>query len=383
MKNIALLGASGSIGKQTIDILNNNRDKYQLVTFSVGKNIDYAIELINLFPSVTTVCVQNSVDQIKLQKQFSNLKIVSQESGLIEIATVTEIDIVINALVGFIGLIPTIKAIESKKDMGLANKETLVCAGHIIMPLALEKGINLYPIDSEHSAIFQVMQGIDKDNLDKIILTASGGSFREKTREQLKGVTVSDALNHPNWSMGQKITIDSATMFNKGLEVIEAHHLFNIDYQKIDVLIHHESIIHSMIQLKDYSIFAQLGTPDMRLPIQFALSYPDHQPIVNSQELNLAKIAQLNFKEIDYQRYPAVKLAYMAGIAGGSMPTVLNSANEVAVELFLNQKITFLEIEQIVEKEMDNHQIIDAPTIKQIIEVDKMIRNNLNNKFNN
>lgn len=381
MKNIAIIGASGSIGVQTIDILKNNRDKYKLVSFAVGSNVEYANEILELFPEVELVSVANELDMDKVNKR-DGLTVCFGDSGLENVCILEKVDMVVTAVVGFVGLAPTVSAIKASKDIALANKETLVTAGHIIMPLAKKHNVSIYPVDSEHSAIFQALQAIERKDLSKLIITASGGSFRDKSRMELKNVSVEDALNHPNWSMGAKITIDSATMFNKGLEVIEAHHLFDIDYEDIEVVIHHQSIVHSMIETNDFSVLAQLGTPDMRLPINYALDYPNHTKIENSEPLNLSKIGKLEFIEPDLKRYPALKLAIEAGKTGGSMPTVLNAANEIAVDLFLNKKIEFLEIEQIVEKAMDSHQVIDNPTLKQIFEVDAQVRNEILGEFN-
>ncbi|WOO87368.1 1-deoxy-D-xylulose-5-phosphate reductoisomerase [Mollicutes bacterium LVI A0039] len=381
MKNVSIIGTSGSIGTQTIDVLLNNRDKYQLVAFAVGANVDYANEVLQQFPEVEVVSVANEQDIPKI-KARDGLSVLHGDAGLEQVCTLASVDVVVTAIVGFVGLRPTVSAIKAGKDIALANKETLVTAGHIIMPLAREYGVSILPVDSEHSAIYQVLQGIEAEDLSKLIITASGGSFRNKTRAELEDVTVSDALNHPNWSMGAKITIDSATMFNKGLEVIEAHHLYDVSYDDIEVVIHYESIIHSMIETKDYSVLAQLGTPDMRLPISYALSFPNHDPIANSERLNLTKIGKLHFIEPDLERYPALKLAIDAGRTGGSMPTVMNAANEVAVDLFLNGKIKFLDIETIVETAMNNHQLIANPTLEQIFAVDSQVRSSILGGFN-
>lgn len=381
MKNISIIGTSGSIGTQTIDILENNRDKYNLLAFAVGSNIDYANEVLVKFPEVKLVSVANADDVMKVNPR-DGLTITSGDQGLIDVCTYNDVEIVVTAIVGFVGLRPTVEAIKAGKDIALANKETLVTAGHIIMPLAKEFNVNILPVDSEHSAIYQVMQGIEEEDLSKLIITASGGSFRNKTRDELKDVSVEDALNHPNWSMGAKITIDSATMFNKGLEVIEAHHLYNVDYDDIEVVVHYESIIHSMIETKDYSVLAQLGTPDMRLPISYALSYPNHRPIIDSERLSLTKIGKLHFIDPDFNRYPALKLVIDSGRIGGSMPTVMNAANEVAVELFLKGKIKFLQIEEMVEEAMSKHTVIDNPSLEQIFEVDNQVRISILGGFN-
>lgn len=373
MKNVSIIGTSGSIGTQTIDILENNRNKYQLLAFAVGSNINYANEVLAKFPEVEIVSVANQADVEKINKR-EGLQVMYGDEGLEQVCVHPNVEVVVTAIVGFVGLRPTVSAIKAGKDIALANKETLVTAGHLIMPLAREYGVSILPVDSEHSAIYQVLQGIEREDLSKLIITASGGSFRNKTRAELEDVTVADALNHPNWSMGAKITIDSATMFNKGLEVIEAHHLYDVDYDDIEVVVHYESIIHSMIETKDYSVLAQLGTPDMRLPISYALSYPNHDQIVNSERLNLTKIGKLHFIEPDLERYPALRLAIEAGRTGGSMPTVMNAANEVAVDLFLNQKIKFLEIEEIVANAMAAHTVIVNPTLEQVFAVDSQVR---------
>jgi 1-deoxy-D-xylulose-5-phosphate reductoisomerase len=277
-------------------------------------------------------------------------------------------------VIGSVGLNPTLQAIESGKTIAIANKETLVTAGHLVMETAKRNNVALLPVDSEHSAIFQCLQGEQEKTIERLILTASGGSFRDRTRKELEGVTVKEALNHPNWSMGAKITIDSATMMNKGLEVIEAHWLYDIPYEKIDVLLHKESIIHSMVEFQDTSIMAQLGTPDMRVPIQYALSYPDRLPLASSRRLNLAQIGKLHFQEMDTTRFRCMQFAYEAGKKGGTLPTVLNAANEVAVAAFLDEKITFLQIEDLIEKALSKHDVIQNPDLSIIQEVDKEAR---------
>ncbi len=377
MIKVGILGASGSIGVQSIDVLKNNKDKFELVAFSVGKNYEFANEILSEFNTIKLVCVQNEEDIDNIN--FNN--VVFGDSGLNDVAVYSDIDILITAVVGFVGLIPTVNAIKAKKNIALANKETLVTAGHIIMPLAKENNVKILPVDSEHSAIFQCLHK-EENEIDKLLITASGGSFRDKSRGELENVDVSQALNHPNWSMGKKITIDSATMFNKGLEIIEAHHLFGVDYDDIEVVIHKQSIIHSMVQFKDYSIIAQLGTADMRLPISYALSYPNRLKIVNSKPVNLFEIKKFDFCDVDLERYPAVGLSFRAGRTGGSLPTVLNAANEIAVDLFLNNKIDFLKIEQIVKDEMDQHIVIENPTLEQILKVDKDVRCNVLSKYN-
>ena len=272
---------------------------------------------------------------------------------------------------GSVGLYPTLQAIEAKKDIAIANKETLVTAGHLVIKAAKKAGVQLLPVDSEHSAIFQALQGEQEKNIERLIITASGGSFRDRTREQLVGVTVEEALNHPNWSMGAKITIDSASMMNKGLEVIEAHWLFDIPYDKIDVVLHRESVIHSMVEFHDSSVMAQLGTPDMRVPIQYALTFPDRLPLIGKKRLNLVEIGKLHFEEMNVTRYPCLQYAYEAGKIGGTMPTVLNAANEAAVASFLEGRISFLEIETLIEQALNRHQVIADPDLKTIREVDQ------------
>lgn len=374
MKNITVLGVTGSIGMQTVDVVKNHLDKFKIVAMSAGYNIKQVEEILEMI-DVEYVCVVQKKDAQYLQEKYPDLKVTYGQEGLIKIATLPQIDIVLNAIVGFAGLVPTIEAIKAKKDIALANKETLVVAGHIITKLVKENNVRLLPVDSEHSAIFQSLNGEKHQQIKRIILTASGGSFRDKSRDELIGVTVEEALNHPNWSMGAKITIDSATLFNKGLEVIEAKWLFDVSYDQIDVLIHPESIIHSMVEFVDTSVIGQLGNPDMRLPIQYALTYPDRDVLVNGESLDLAKIASLTFKKPDLDRFKALALAYQAGRTGGSMPCVLNGANEMANELFRNNKIEFLQIEELVEKALKAHQVISDPTLEQLVEVDSWARN--------
>lgn len=374
MKNITVLGVTGSIGMQTVDVVKNHLDKFKITAMSAGFNIDKVEEILEMI-DVEYICVVNKEDADYLQNKYPHKYIYHGTEGLVKIATLSEIDIVLNAIVGFAGLLPTIEAIKAKKDIALANKETLVVAGHIITKLVKENNVKLLPVDSEHSAIFQSLNGENRKQIKKIILTASGGSFRDKSREELVGVSVQEALNHPNWSMGAKITIDSATLFNKGLEVIEAKWLFDVTYDQIEVLIHPESIIHSMVEFVDTSIIGQLGNPDMRLPIQYALTYPDRDVLSGGESLDLAKIAALTFKKPDFKRFRALELAYQAGLEGGSKPCVLNGANEQANELFRNGKIEFLQIEELVEKALSCHQIIKEPTLQQLIDVDAWARN--------
>ena len=374
MKYISLLGATGSIGKQTVDIIMENKEKFTLVAMSVGKNIQFARKImVELSPEL--VSTKEKHDAEMLRTEFPHITFTYGDNGITEVAVYDKANVVVNGVMGSVGLQPTLNAIEAKKTIAIANKETLVTAGHLVMEAAKRQGVAILPVDSEHSAIFQALQGENEKNIERIILTASGGSFRNRTREELSNVTVEEALNHPNWSMGAKITIDSASMMNKGLEVIEAHWLFDLPYEKIDVLLHQESIIHSMVEFHDSSIIAQLGSPDMRVPIQYALTYPDRFPLPSAKRLNLAEIGTLHFKNMDLDRFRCLKLAYEAGKAGGSYPTVLNAANEAAVEAFLTGRITFLQIEDYVEKALNQHQMIVKPSLPEIEEIDRKTRN--------
>lgn len=373
MKKIILLGATGSIGTQTLDIIRSNQKKFKLVALSVGQNIKLAAKIINEFQP-ELVAVQRDHDCETLKRQFPHIKFVSGLAGLNEVAVYERGSILVNAVIGSVGLLPTLKAIEAKKTIAIANKETLVTAGHLVMDAARNNDVALIPVDSEHSAIFQALQGETNNEIERIILTASGGSFRNKTREQLQHVTVEETLQHPNWSMGAKITVDSATMVNKGLEVIEAHWLFDLPYEKIAVLLHRESIIHSLVEFTDSSVIAQLGSPDMRVPIQYALSYPERLPYQLGERLDLAKIGTLNFEEIDFERFRCLRFAYDAGKIGGTMPTIFNAANEVAVAAFLNKRISFLQIENLIEKALEKYSSIQNPSLETIQGVDKEVR---------
>jgi len=373
LKTISLLGATGSVGIQTIDIIREHCKEFQLAAFSVGKNIELARKLIIEFKPML-VSVQESSDCALLRAEFPNTKFTFGNEGLIEVAVFEKSDILVNAVLGSVGLHPTLQAIECGKVIAIANKETLVTAGHLVIEAAKRNNVPLLPVDSEHSAIFQALQGEMDKNIERLILTASGGSFRDRTRAELNDVTVEQALNHPNWSMGAKITIDSATMMNKGLEVIEAHWLFGVPFEKIDVLLHKESIIHSMVEFHDSSIIAQLGTPDMRVPIQYALTYPDRLPLRSANRLNLAEVGKLHFEEMDLKRFRCLDFAYHAGKEGGTMPTVLNAANEAAVAAFLQGKIRFLQIEDLIEQALNKHQVIENPSLALIEEVDKETR---------
>ena len=372
-KKISLLGATGSIGTQTLDIIQSNKEQFKLVSFSAGMNIGKVREITAQFrPEIVSVMQKEDADA--LQSEFPETRFLHGKEGLIAVAAQAGADMLVNAVIGSIGLEPTMKAIQEGITIAIANKETLVAAGDIVMGEAKKRNVAILPVDSEHSALFQSMNGENPKRVSRLILTASGGSFRDLTREQLKGVTVQQALAHPNWSMGNKLTIDSATMMNKGLEVIEAHHLFDMPYDKIDCLLHKESIIHSMIEFEDTSVMAQLGSPDMRVPIQYAMTYPDRIPMQNAKPLRLEEIGTLHFEQMDFKRFKALALAYEAGKEGGTMPTVMNAANEVAVQLFMKGRIPFLQIEEIVERMMDNHQSISSPNLEAILETDSITR---------
>jgi 1-deoxy-D-xylulose-5-phosphate reductoisomerase len=373
LKKISLLGATGSIGTQTLDVIKTHPTQFQLVAMSVGSNIELTRKIIIDFQP-ELVSVKEKQDAETLKAEFPSIKFVYGMDGIIEVAVFNKAEIVVNAVLGSVGLNPTLQAIECGKTIAIANKETLVTAGHLVMEAAKKHNVTLLPVDSEHSAIFQALRGESKKNIERLIITASGGSFRDRTRRELEGVTVKEALNHPNWSMGAKITIDSASMMNKGLEVIEAHWLFNIPYEQIDVLLHKESIIHSMIEFHDSSIIAQLGSPDMRVPIQYALTYPDRLPLPTSKRLNLAEVGKLHFQEMDLTRFRCLHFAIEAGKKGGTLPTVLNAANEVAVGAFLEGKISFLQIEDLIERALNSHQMIKDPSLSIIQDVDKETR---------
>ncbi len=370
MKNIAVLGSTGSIGTQTLEIVRAN-DDLNVVSLAAGSNIEMLEKQIREFkPQVVCVYNEKKAEELKIKVSDTDVKIVTGMDGLIETAVIKTADIVLTAVVGMIGIRPTIAAIKAGKDIALANKETLVTAGHIIIPLAKEYGIRILPVDSEHSAIFQSLQGNKKSQLSKILLTASGGPFRNTPKEDLKNVTVKDALKHPNWSMGRKITIDSATMVNKGLEVIEAKWLFDVDIDNIEVVVQPQSLIHSMVEYVDGGIMAQLGTPDMKLPIQYALFYPDRRTL-NGKRVNFFDIANITFFKPDRDKFKGFDLAFKAGKTGGSLPTIYNAANELAVSKFLNEEIRFLDIPELIETAMNNHKVIDNPSLEQILESEK------------
>ncbi|WP_088005958.1 1-deoxy-D-xylulose-5-phosphate reductoisomerase [Indiicoccus explosivorum] len=376
-QDIILLGATGSIGLQTADVIREHSGRFRLAGFSAGRNILETKKLIEEF-SPDAVCVLEEKDAADLRAQYPGTEFLSGDSGILELA-VRDADVLVSAVIGSVGLEPTLAAVRLGRKVALANKETLVTAGHLIMEAAQKSGARILPVDSEHSALYQALNGEKREQASRLILTASGGSFRDRKRHELEGVTVEDALNHPNWSMGAKITIDSATMANKGLEVIEAHVLFGFDYDDIDVLLHRESIIHSMVEFVDTSVMAQLGTPDMRVPIQYALTFPDRLDRREAKRLNLAEIGKLHFQEMDFDRYRALKLAYDAGRVGGTMPTVFNAANEEAVAQFLKGGISFLEIEELIEKAMTAHNPNSKPVLEEILEVDANTRKSVRN----
>lgn len=380
MKKISILGSTGSIGTQTLDIVRAN-DDLKVVAIAAGSNIVALEKQIREFhPEFACVYNEEAAGKLKTAVADTNVKIATGMEGLIEAATYDSAEIVVTAFVGMIGIRPTLEAIKAGKDIALANKETLVTAGHLVMKAAKDYGVKILPVDSEHSAIFQSLNGENKKEIDKILLTASGGPFRGWTREQMKNVQVEDALKHPNWAMGQKITIDSATMVNKGLEVIEAKWLFDVDIDDVQAIVQPQSIIHSMVQFKDGAVIAQLGTPDMKLPIQYALYYPERRYLAG-ERLDFAKIGQITFENPDLNNFVGLKMAYEAGRIGGSMPTVFNAANEKAVAKFLDRKIGFLEITDIINYCMENHKKIDNPTVEQILEIEQWVYELIENRW--
>lgn len=373
MKKISILGATGSIGTQAIEVLKHNPDRFTLESLSIGRNVDGLREIL---ASVTPkmVSVMDEADRKALQSEYPSIEFMSGEEGLLAVAT-DDSDMLLTAVMGSVGLGPTLAAIEKGKDIALANKETLVAAGEIVMQKAKAHDVNIIPVDSEHSAIFQCLRGESPSEIKRLIITASGGSFRDLSRDELEDVTLADALNHPNWAMGKKITIDSATMMNKGLEVIEAKWLFDLDIDKISTLLHRESTIHSMVEFVDNSIIAQLGNSDMKGPIQFAFSHPERLPMDNP--LDLETLTQLNFKPMDFERFRMLKLAYEAVEIGGTMPAVMNASNEYAVDRFLKGEISFLDIEKIVELRMNEHKVIDDPDLETILYYDEIFKSDM------
>ncbi len=381
MKKIAILGSTGSIGTQTLEVVENNPE-LKVVALAAGSSVAKLEEQIRKFrPVIAAMWSEEAAADLRSRVADLPVKIVSGMEGLLEIAVLPEAEVLVTAIVGMIGIRPTIAAIKAGKDIALANKETLVTAGHIIMPLAKECGVSILPVDSEHSAIFQSLNGEPANRVSKILLTASGGPFRGKTREQLEGVQVEDALKHPNWTMGRKITIDSSTLVNKGLEVMEAKWLFGVEPEQIQVVVQPQSVIHSMVEYVDGAIIAQLGTPDMKLPIQYALFYPDRRPMPGKR-LDFYELGQITFEKPDVETFTGLKLAYQAMRAGGSMPTVYNAANEKAVGLFLNRKISYLQIPELIADSMAAHKVIANPTVEEILETEQAVYDYIAGKVN-
>jgi len=369
MKKIAILGSTGSIGTQTLEIVRNQPD-ICAVALAAGQNVDLMEAQIREFkPLIAGMWDEKAAETLKLRVADLPVKIVCGMDGLLEIASMEESDIVVTAVVGMIGIRPTIAAIEAGKTIALANKETLVTAGHLIMPLAEKMGVSILPVDSEHSAIFQSLQGRADNRIKKILLTASGGPFRGKTKEELENMSLEDALKHPNWSMGKKVTIDSASLVNKGLEVMEAKWLFDVDLDRIQVVVHPQSIVHSAVEYDDGAVIAQLGVPDMKLPIQYAILYPQRRPM-QEKPLDLFALHTLTFEKPDLEVFPGLALAYESARAGGSMPTVFNAANEMAVKLLLDKKIRFVQIPEIIGAAMQHHKRIEAPNLEQILQAE-------------
>ncbi len=379
MKKIAILGSTGSIGTQTLEVARENGD-IEVLGLAAGSNIRLLEEQIREFhPRLVAVWSEDKAQELRVKIADKDTKVVSGMEGLLDVSTMSGTEILVTAVVGMIGIRPTIEAINAGKDIALANKETLVTAGHLIMPLAKEKGVSILPVDSEHSAIFQSLQGNEQKAIHKILLTASGGPFRGRKAEELMEIKVEDALKHPNWSMGQKITIDSSTMINKGLEVIEAKWLFGVDVDQVQVVVQPQSIIHSMVEYVDGAIMAELGTPDMKLPIQYALYYPERR-YLPGERVDFWSLGKLEFEKPDMETFYGLKLAYEAGRTGGSLPTVFNAANELAVSQFLKREIKYLEIMEIIEDCMKAHKNIDNPTLEQILETEAATYERINSR---
>ena len=373
MGKIAILGSTGSIGTQTMEIVRANGD-IEVTALAAGSNIDLLEQQIREFePKLACVWEEDKAKELRIRIKDTPVRVVSGMEGLLEVATEPESRLLVTALVGMIGVRPTIAAMEAGKDIALANKETLVTAGHLIMPLAKERGVNILPVDSEHSAIFQCLNGEDRARIRKLYLTASGGPFRGRTKEQMRNVRPEDALKHPNWSMGKKITIDSATMVNKGLEVMEAKWLFGVEPERIQVVIQPKSVIHSMVEFEDGAVMAQLGTPDMKLPIQYALCYPERR-FLAGERLDFWELGQIAFEKPDMVNFEGLALAYEAMRAGGSMPTVFNAANELAVSAFLAGRLPFLGIAEAIAKAMRIHHVIEMPSVGEILETEQWVR---------
>lgn len=379
MKKIGILGSTGSIGTQTLEVVRENKD-IEVIALAAGRNIRLLEEQIREFsPRIAAVWDEKMAEELKEKVKDLPIKIVSGMDGLIEVSTNQEMEILVTAIVGMIGIRPTIEAIKAGKDIALANKETLVTAGHLIMPLAKEKGVSILPVDSEHSAIFQSLQGNRCQEVKKILLTASGGPFRGKKKEELADIQVEDALKHPNWEMGKKITIDSSTMVNKGLEVIEAKWLFDVEVSQIQVVVQPQSVIHSMVEYVDGAVIAQLGTPDMKLPIQYALYYPERR-YLPGERLDFWKLGKLDFERPDTDTFYGLSLAYEAGRKGGSLPTVFNAANERAVQLFLERKIGYLEIPELIKECMERHKNIEQPSLEEILDTEEGVYEFINSR---
>ena len=369
MKKIGILGSTGSIGTQTLEIVRSNPD-LQVIALAAGSNVSLMEQQVREFhPMLAVMGSEEAATDLKNRIADSDTRVSAGMEGMLELAILPQMEVLVTAIVGMIGIRPTIAAIKAGKTIALANKETLVTAGHIIMPLAKEKGVSILPVDSEHSAIFQSMHGENRERVSKILLTASGGPFRGKKTEELQDITVEDALKHPNWSMGRKITVDSATLVNKGLEVMEAKWLFDVEPEQIQVVVHPQSIIHSMVEYVDGGIMAQLGMPDMKLPIQYALFYPDRRPM-DGRRVDFFALKSISFEEPDIKTFRGLQLAYDAIAAGGSMPTVFNAANEKAVGLFLDKKIRFLAIYDLIQGAMEQHKVIANPTVDEILEAE-------------
>lgn len=369
MKKIAILGSTGSIGTQTLEVARANKD-IRVLGISAGKNIKKLEEQAREFsPRLVAVWEESAAAELRIKLQDTDIRVVSGMEGLLELASMEETEILVTAIVGMLGIRPTIEAIKAGKDIALANKETLVTAGHLIMPMAKEYGVSILPVDSEHSAIFQALNGENKKEIHKLLITASGGPFRGKKTEDLKKVTLADTLKHPNWVMGQKITVDSATLVNKGLEVMEAKWLFDVELDQIQVVVQPQSVIHSMVEFKDGGIMAQLGTPDMRLPIQYALYYP-HRRYLDGERIDFAKLGKLTFEEPDMETFLGLPMAIQASREGGSMPTVFNAANELAVKKFLHEEISFLDIYDIIGQSMGRHKKTESPDLDEILAVE-------------
>ena len=370
MKKITILGSTGSIGESALSVIDNFNDQFRVMGLSANKNSKLLVEQVKKYqPKFVSIIDNNAADLVEEQLSSFDVKILKGREGLLELASYENIDLLLNALVGSAGMEPTIKAIQSKVDVALSNKESLVMAGSIINDLAIRNRVKIFPVDSEHSAIWQCLTGEDNKEINKIILTGSGGPFRTLPIEEFNTITLEQALNHPNWDMGNKITIDSATMMNKGLEVIEAYWLFNLPTEKIEIVIHPQSIIHSMVEFKDKSIKAQLGLPDMKIPIQYALTYPSHHE-ADWKELDLTEIHSLTFEKPDFKKFPCMKLAFDALAAGGTAPAVLNVANEQAVYKFLNKEISFNDIPKIIEMACEKHELVSAPTLDEILNIE-------------